>query len=461
MRYLLPSIFLAAIAKAQTPVWDRFEQLIPPDILANYSDGLLTGRDLRYGLYGRQPVEWLERATGEAMLDRARNGKLPDDSAFKHSSFIYGSYWDNCRRYYAAYRVTGDPKMLEQLRQYARFMDWILANRPWLVLPADTREPRPKNPVATIPHEPAASSNLIGHALSARLTLQIALERPNQVTEAQSREAAISLEKVVEYMHSKVHGDGKMDAKWQMPQTAAELIRTTPYNQSFMYYSILGLTATALADLDTLNGVNTHTDTIHLYRRIVHKGVTDYIQRSNLTEIEGKPYFFNSYTPTDRYNPGRHRNPVHVDRNPVFRYPEDVPHSQSSAWNLVLLWETDAKTFGIPEKLLSAIANTHVDYVLNGQVPLTDATIGPPGRILSPWLLQTLPENKWKRHGRPSLVYCCYLPWRPDLGIEGRQLNGRAKKEMAQPKALGFLLYARYLHARRANPNLLHLQSTH
>jgi hypothetical protein len=43
--------------------------------------------------------------------------------------------------------------------------------------------------------------------------------------------------------------------------------------------------------------------------------------------------------------------------------------------------------------------------------------------------------------------------------MAGRALNGRAKKEMAQSKALGFLLYARYLQARRTDAGLLHLQA--
>jgi hypothetical protein len=456
---MLLSLLIASVAWAELPELDRVEEPISADVLAKFSDGLLAGDDVRYGLYGQNPVRWLEKATGDSMLARAKSGELPEDKFFKHSSFVYGSYWDNCRRYYAAYRVTGDPAMLEQLRQYKRYMDWILANRPWLVLPAERREPRPQDPVASIPHEPAASSVFIGHALSARLTLQIARMQPDMVTKTQRSEAEQSLKTIQRYMDSWVDRNGPMDEQWQMPKVAAQLIRTTPYNQSFMYYSVLGLTATALADLDTLTGDTANADVIALYRRITRRGVDDYIARSNLTEIGGKSYFFNSYTPKDLYNPGRQKGPVRVDGNPIFRYPEDVPHSQSSAWNLVLLWETDAEAFGVTEKLLAAIGNTHVDHVLHGKVPLTDGTVGPPARIMSPWLLEMMPEKKWKRHGKPSLAYCCYLPWRRDLGVEGRALNGRAKKEMGQGKALGFLLYARYLQARRTKPGLLHLQA--
>lgn len=244
---------------------DRVDRPIPPDMLKEFTEDMLTGKELSYGLYGRQPITWIGNATGDEMLRRAMAGELPDDDAFKHVSFVYGSYWDICRRYYMAYRVTGDERFSEQLRQYARLMVWILKDRPWLTLPQEHRKPRP---VAAIPHEPGAASIFIGYALSARLTLQAARADRSAVTDVQLTEARRFLETTVRYMASQVTGDGSIDEKSGLPAVAARIVLTRPYNQSFMYYAVLGVAAVGLEDLQKLEGHEKHQKTIDLYRKI-------------------------------------------------------------------------------------------------------------------------------------------------------------------------------------------------
>jgi hypothetical protein len=128
----------------------------------------------------------------------------------------------------------------------------------------------------------------------------------------------------------------------------------------------------------------------------------------------------------------RQRGPLIIDGHPVFRYPEDSAHSQSAAWYLILLWETD-KVFGVNENLLSGIANTHVDYVLRGRASLTDGTIGPPASILSPWALKAVPAPPSKPLGKAPLIYAIYLPFNPEIAEASRKLNDRGKKEMDSP----------------------------
>jgi len=441
---------------------DAVDQPIAAAELEQYVQGILSGEHLSYGLYGKRPIRWLPNATGDEMLRLARDGEFPDDESFLHVSFIYGSYWNNCRRYYMAYRITGDLRFVEQLRQYARLMDWILGNRPWLVLPKEMRQPRPADPIATIPHEPAAASNFIGHALAARLTLQIARQDPTKVTVTQIDEARRFLQTVVKYMDSRVQGDGTIDSELNIPVVAAEVIRTTPYNQSFMLYAVLGLATVAMDNLQHLDGNRVHDQTIDLYTRIVRAGIDKFIDHSDVTEIDGKPYVFHSHSPADRYelirdpnNRGR-RIPQVIDGHPVFHYPEDVPHSQSQAWNLVLLWET-GKQFGVTDKLLKGVANTHVDYVLHGEAPLGDGRTGPAKHILSPWTLEGRKDVVWSPLGRPSLVYAIYLPFRADIAEATRELSGRGEREMASPLGKQFVLFAHYLHARYHDPSLLHL----
>lgn len=462
-RLIGPVLLLVSVAArpAQAQL-DTPGKPIPVDELARFSDGMLGGEHLRYGLYGRQPIRWLEGATGDRMLSLAREGRFPEDGEFKHVSFIYGSYWDNCRRYYMAYRITGNPEFVEQLRQYARLMDWILEDRPWLVLPQGKREPHPTDPVATIPHEPAAASNFIGHALAARLTLQMAGEGDGTVTAPQLAKARRFAQTVVTYMESRVVGTGAMSADLDMPRASAEIVRKTPYNQSFMLYSVLAVTAAALQDLQRLDGNAAHQGTIELYQRIARAGIAKFIGHSDVTEIDGRSYLFHSHSPADRYEQirdpdNRGRRIAHfIDGHPVMHYPEDIPHSQSQAWNLVLLWETD-RTLGVTEEHLTGVANAHVDYVLRGKAPLRDGTVGPPNHILSPWTLEGRPEVKWSRHGKPALVYAIYLPFRGDIAQATREMSNRGKKEMNSPKGKQFILFAHYLEAQRNQPGILHL----
>jgi hypothetical protein len=441
---------------------DDVSRALPTDTCARYERDLLKGETLRYGLYGKKPIRWLENGSGDEMLRRFNEGEFPDDDSFKHTSFIYGSYWDNCRRYYMAYRVTGDRRHVEQLRQYVRLMDRILAKRPWLVLPQEQRQPRPTDPVVAIPHEPAAASNFIGHVLAARLTLQMARADRASISDVQLAETRAFLATVVRYMDALVKGGSAIDDKLSIPASSAKVVNTVPYNQSFMMYAVLGLAAVALEDEQALGGHRKHEATIGLYAKITRAGLSKFFDHSDVTTIEGKLYLFHSHSPADRYEQvkdpktGRRVAQI-VDGHPIFHYPEDVPHSQSQAWNLALLWETDGKRFGVTENHLRGLANAHVDYVLRGKAPLREGGEGPAMHILSPWTLKYRPKVKWKRLGKPALVYAIYLPWRSDIAQATRDLNGRGRKEMAGAKGRGFVDFAHYLAARRKQSALLHL----
>lgn len=440
---------------------DRVDQPIPPETLKEFTDDLISGKSLTCGLYGRRPVEWIQNATGDEMLKRATSNKFPDDESFPHTSFLYGSFTQKCRLYYQAYRITGEAIFIEQLRQYARLMNWILEDRPWLLLPKERRHERPEDWVEVIPHEPGAPANFLGHVLSARLTLQIAVADRSVVTDEQIVEAEALLKVAIHYLESFIQGNSEIDEKSGLPMKVANLVNATPYNQSFMCYGVLGVAAAGLKDLQKFKGDDTHQNTIDLYTRIVQAGVRKFAEQSDVTKIDGRSYVFRSYSPTDPYvsvrdSKTRQRGPLIIDGHPVFRYPEDSAHSQSAAWYLALLWETD-KGFGVNENLLSGIANTHVDYMLRGRAPLTDGTIGPPASILSPWARQALPNQILKPLGKAPLIYAIYLPFHPEIAEASRKLNGRSKKEMDGPMGRQFILFAHYLQALRKNRNLLHL----
>ncbi len=435
------------------------------DGIVQFTEDLVSGKTIEYALYGRRPIVRIPGATGDEMLRMANSGEFPDDDLFMHTNFIYGAYSQNCRSYYIAYRVTGDLRFVEQLRQYARLMAWILKDRPHLILPKKDRAASESDEWFTlIPRSAATASIFQGLTLSARLTLQMARADRSLVTDEQIAEARTFLDTVIPYLDSLVVGDGEIDAKSGLPKLAAEMIETTPHNQSFMGYGVVGVIAAALKDLQHLDDHQKYRNTIDLYTRLVQTGVENYIKTSDLTEIDSRPYLFQSYTPKDplvsvRNPETRQREPLIVDGHPIFHYPEDYAHSQSAAWYLSLLWATDGE-FRVSEKLLSGLVNSYVDYLLRGKAPLDDGKVGPPSRFISPWAIKAQPDKTWKRLGRPSLVYAIYQPFNREVIPALTELNDRAKRELEGPQARQFILYSQYLGQLRLNRDLLHLKKT-
>lgn len=448
----------ASLNSAQDP-----GQSIPAATLKEFTEELISGKSIEYALYGKRPIVRIPNATGDELLRRAASGKFPEDDLFTHTSFVYGSYSQICRSYYIAYRVTGDQRFAEQLRQYARLMSWILEERPWLILPKGDRKGNESGSWSyLIPQKAATSAIFQGYVLSARLTLQMAGTDRTIVSPEQIAEAKSFLETATRYLDILVAGDGEIDPGTGLPVQSLEIINTTPYNQSFMCYGALGMAAAGLKDLQRLEEHKKHEDTINLYTRIVRKGIESFAKLNDVTEIDGRPYVFLSYKPHDpcvsvRDPETRQRVPLKVDGHPVFRYPEGFGHSQSGAWYLPLLWATDEE-FGVSEKLLSGLVNSYVDYLLRGKAPLEDGTVGPPSEFISPWTLKGQPDKTWKRLGRPSPVYAIYQPFNPDVVPALSELNGRAKKEMGGAIARQYILFSHYLAAIRKNSDLLHLQ---
>jgi len=91
-----------------------------------------TGHELRYLVFAPKHPRYRNGpgTTGDELMKRIDSNEFPPAEKFKHSAFIYGFFWRNTRRYYMAYRLSGDPYYVEQLRKHARAMDWILRTRP-------------------------------------------------------------------------------------------------------------------------------------------------------------------------------------------------------------------------------------------------------------------------------------------------------------------------------------------
>ena len=169
---------------------------------------------------------------------------------------------------------------MQELGKYVDYCDCVLQNRPWLCYPVESRDTAfpvvsrgktgggSEDHVALIPHEAAAASTFIGHAMAARLTLQQVLMHDLQTHTSETTLAKIDqargwLRTIVTHMDSWTTGDC---TDWQaiahakkhnrpvqsnaakfkafatahsIPVRAAETILSHPYNQSMCGTTLL------------------------------------------------------------------------------------------------------------------------------------------------------------------------------------------------------------------------------
>ena len=156
----------------------RLDTPVPTEKLAEWKEQFQSGKALNYffidvhnrsGRYRTGPG-----LTGDEFRDVVQSGRLPVDD-LGHVEFIYGCLWQNVRRYYVAYRLSGDPFYIEQLLQYARGMDGVLTDYPEVFIPQGKRAEVRKQGITIdmVPHEPAGGSNLMAHAYSGLLALNL------------------------------------------------------------------------------------------------------------------------------------------------------------------------------------------------------------------------------------------------------------------------------------------------
>jgi hypothetical protein len=150
----------------------------------------IVAADLAYLAYFYVPNStspWLDRwqngpgVTGDEFETMGADGQFPPDDDIGHVEWIYGMLWKNVRRYYVAYRLSGDKYYIDQLLKWAVGMDWVVENKPYLFFPiGPDRDDAIANGVTVndIPFEPAGGSNFMAHAYSAMLALEYVQDNP-------------------------------------------------------------------------------------------------------------------------------------------------------------------------------------------------------------------------------------------------------------------------------------------
>ncbi len=379
--------------------------------------------------------------TGDEFVKIVESRKLPAEK-FAHVDFIYGFLWQNVRRYYVAYRLSGDPFYIEQLLQYARAMDGVIANHREVFVPRNKRAEAKKKGITIdmIPFEPAGGSNLMAHAYSSMVAMEWVKSHPNDPRAADwVTQAGHNLDRVDMYMASLL---GKsVDPETGLPANVADWLyvfkKYSPWNQCYMSFSVLTAAALAMENYQQIIHTDKYQSTIDTYLNVVRTANAVLKSDSDTFILNGKPYLVHQHGPTFlplNGNPGYHCDGL-INGHPLFYGGEDIPHSGSIAWNLLFIYENAGERVGATDALLAGLINALVDYVINHPVEDEKGFVFPPNHFYSPWAYPNIPE-KWrtrrhygKLHGIQE-GYDPYVVWNPDfrLSMHKWKVDGRRQE---------------------------------
>ncbi|MEM7013474.1 MAG: hypothetical protein AAF585_18535, partial [Verrucomicrobiota bacterium] len=392
--------------------------------------------------------------TGDEILSDLKTGKFAEESV--HVNFIYGFYNQNVIRYHRLYRVSGgDAYYLDQMLRYAEGIEWILENRPQQLLPEGRRDDPLPNPVAEIPHEPAAMANFLAHANAARLLLERAREKGRPRDDPGVLLAKKFLSTFVKYADSQISGDFKpfsrkrgaepdvfepgektkqLMKQFSLPTRAAQIIEYTPWNQTFFYFATLTAATLAMEDLHKIEGGATYQNQIDLYRNIVRAGFWN-LQHENICVVrEGVPYFFHMHTPL---RDGESKTRLGF---PMFGA-EDVAHSTSGAWHLPFIWEA-GKEFSVSPALLAGYTNTMAITNRDRSQTHKNGKPWPRAHLDSPWYLAAADVRKGVSSGMKGRYYPM-MAFAPDIVASNRPF---ARSKIWEDETDLNRLYAGYLY---------------
>ena len=399
--------------------------------------------------------------TGDEILGDIRAGRFTEDC--KHVAFIYGFYVENVRRYYILYRVSGDPYYLDQVVKYAEGVQWFLENRPQQLLPAERRDSPPSDPIAQIPHEPAALANFFPHVNAARLLFEEARKHGAAAGDPRVTKGKALLETAVAWMDSQINGPfpetydrprgdkpapsfiagrttTELVEQYRLPRRAAFVVEYTPWNQTFYYLATLAAAARALDDLDEIERTDRYASQAELYGRICRAAMMLLQRESDCAMRDGQPYFFHRHTPLrDGENEFRLGHPMFGA--------EDTAHSQSGAVNLPYLWEAGPQ-FGCSAALLAGYANAMLFTLEDPSTKHANGKDWPRAHIDSPWYLAAS-GRKDEPAPRLGEMYYGLLAFTPRLVEVNRRYSGNDRGRANLSELL--LLYAGHVYREAAS----------
>jgi hypothetical protein len=330
----------------------------------------------------------------------------------------------NWLTFYQAYRATGDPRILESLRVSARHYRDLSVNYP------DVAQLKAS--------DPEGMTFLYSMAVSARLTLELALKHPEQVSPQALEEAESFLDAIVATLKPVCEGEGGLDPEMGIPQALADDFRHRAFNRALNGIGTIAMASAALEDLQELRDTVAFQSTIDRYRKCIEEYIKNWKDVGSLSiEEDGRAYFYYPYAATDR---GRV-----VDGVKLFGS-DDQGHFSHSMQGVLLVHDATPE-LGVDDAFMTAIANAvyHNSYTEHGS-------------IQSPAADRIRPLNR-KPFGAPKDRFYLFEAFREGV-IEGQcsKLSDEQKTEVNSRYASRLkTLHAHYLEALRKDRSLVHL----
>ena len=236
---------------------------------------------------------------------------------------------------YKVYRATGDKRLLDRLLESARHHHNICVEYP-SVAQLKARDPEHMN-------------YLFPMAAWSRITLQLALKYPDQVSQEEIAEAETFLNAIVATLKPTFEEYDSLDPEMRIPQELADDFRSRAFNRAMNGIGTLSMAAVALEDLQALKKTSEYQPTIDRYRKVVQEKIKHWKSVGCLyTEADGKDYFYYPYGAGDK---GRV-----VDGFKLYDGPEDQGHFTYSVGGALLLYDA-VPELGIDDDFMTAIAN--------------------------------------------------------------------------------------------------------
>jgi hypothetical protein len=185
-------------------------------------------------------------------------------------------------------------------------------------------------------------------AVSSRITLQLALKRPDEVSSEELREAEESLHALVSTLKPAIEEPNSLDPVMGIPQELADDFRSRPFNRALNGMGTVGIATAALEDLQALNSTTEYQPSIDRYRKVIQEYIKNWKNTGFEETHEGDDYFSYPYSATDN---GRMQGDVKLFGA------DDQGHFTHSLQGVYLLYES-VPELGVDDAFMTAIANT-------------------------------------------------------------------------------------------------------
>lgn len=245
--------------------------------------------------------------------------------------FFFGGYTD-----YKLYRSTGDKRLLDKLLESARHFHDLSVEFP-SVAQLKARDPE-------------GMPFLFSMAACARITLQLALKHPGEVSKKDIEEAEAFLKTMLSVLEPTCEGNDALDPDMGIPKKLADDFRARAFNRAMNGIGTLSMMTAALADLQTLRKTKEYQPRIDRYRKVIQAYIKFWFNRGHFcTKIDGEKHFVYPYATSEAGD-------RMVDGCKIFKRTEDAGHYSHTLQGVMCLYESTPE-LGIDDDFMTAVAN--------------------------------------------------------------------------------------------------------